>query len=135
MGIDDVAVLPFAWPAVDAYHVLPTFAALRGHFTGSEEPGGADAVGDALTAAIDGAVRDAGHATLVLHTAMIELEREVVREVLTMVSAAVADGRLWSARCDEAADWILSHPAEFADPPAVDEISWMEPSTAERGST
>src|SRR4051794_16098835 len=68
-GIDDgIAVLPFAWPAVDVFHVLPQFAALRAHVTGSEEAGGPDAVRAALLEAVERAVADGGHAVLVLHT-------------------------------------------------------------------
>jgi peptidoglycan/xylan/chitin deacetylase (PgdA/CDA1 family) len=128
-GIDHaIVVLPFAWRAVDAFHVLPAFAALRRHFTGSDEAGGPDAVRESLLAAIDDAVELGGHASLVLHTAMIELERQAVRDLLARVDAGVAKGELWAARCDEAGDWIASHPADFAEPPAIDQVSWMEPS-------
>jgi peptidoglycan/xylan/chitin deacetylase (PgdA/CDA1 family) len=126
-GIDTVVVLPFAWPAVDAFHVLPTFAFLRQHVTGSQEAGGPDAARDSLLAAIDDAVALGGQTTLVLHTWMVELERDAVREVLSRVSADVARGELWAARCDETARWIASRPTDFADPPQIDRTSWMEP--------
>lgn len=130
-GIDTVAVLPFGWPAVDAFHVLPAFAALRKHFTGSEDAGGPDAVRSSLLSAIDDAVATGGHAVLVLHNAMIELELDAVRAVLARVQDGVAAGELWAARCDETARWITSHPSDFPDPPRIDRVSWMEPSTAE----
>jgi peptidoglycan/xylan/chitin deacetylase (PgdA/CDA1 family) len=126
-GIDGVVVLPFAWPAVDAFHVLPPFAPLRQHFTGSQVPGGPDAVRDSLLAAIDDAVAAGGHAALVLHTWLVEGERDAMREVLSRVSAGVATGELWAARCDEAAGWIASRPNDFADPPQLDRTSWMDP--------
>ena len=126
-GIDCVVVLPFAWPAVDAYHVLPPFAALRRHFSGSEEPGGPGAVRDSLLAATETALAAGGHTSLVLHTWLIEAERDVVSEILARLSTGVADGDLWVARCDETARWIAAHPAEFADPPQMDRTSWMEP--------
>jgi peptidoglycan/xylan/chitin deacetylase (PgdA/CDA1 family) len=129
-GVDTVVVLPFAWPAVDAFHVLPAFAALRSHFTGSDEAGGPDAVRRLLLADVDEAVTLSAHAALVLHTAMIELELEAVREVLARVRAGVAKGELWAARCDETADWIASRAGDFPDPPRLDSVSWTEPSPA-----
>lgn len=62
-GLDgEIAVLPFAWPAVDVFHVLPQFAALRAHVGApwSEEPGGPDAVRTALLEAVDQAVAVGG---------------------------------------------------------------------------
>jgi peptidoglycan/xylan/chitin deacetylase (PgdA/CDA1 family) len=126
-GIGAVVVLPFAWPAVDAYHVLPPFAALREHFTGSQEAGGAEAVRDSLLAAIDDAVALGRHTALVFHTWMVELERDAMRDVLSRVTADVATGELWVARCDETARWIASRPADFADLPKMDRTSWMDP--------
>jgi peptidoglycan/xylan/chitin deacetylase (PgdA/CDA1 family) len=134
-GIDTIVLLPFAWPAVDAFHVLPAFAALRRHLTGSEEPGGTGAVRASFTAAVDEALATGGHASLVLHTAMIELEFDAVREILARVSLDAAEGRLWAARADEAADWIASRPADFTDPPVIDRVSWMNPSPAERATS
>jgi peptidoglycan/xylan/chitin deacetylase (PgdA/CDA1 family) len=126
-GIDGLVVLPFAWPGVDAYHVLPAFAALRQHISGSDEPGGPDATRDSLLRAIETAIADGGHACVVLHTWMIEAELDAVGEILTRVSAGVATGELWAARCDETARWIASHPHDFARPPRLDRTSWMNP--------
>ena len=126
-GIDAVVVLPFAWTAVDAYHVLPAFAALRQHITGSEEPGGTDAVRASLLASVDDAIASGGHTSLVLHTWMVELELDALRDILSRVSGGVAAGELWAARCDDAAGWIASRPTDFADPPGMDRVSWMEP--------
>jgi hypothetical protein len=130
-GIDTIALLPFTWTAVDAFHVLPNFGALRRHFTGSEEAGGPDAVRASLIAAIDDTSAAGGHAALVLHTAMIELELDAVRDVFARVSAGAEDGELWAVRCDEAADWIGSHAKDFEDPPVIDQVSWMEPAATE----
>jgi hypothetical protein len=129
-GIETVVLLPFSWPAVDAFHLLPTFAALRRHVTGSEEAGGVDAVEASLLAAIDDAVDLGGHAALVLHTAMIELELAAVRDVLSRVEEGAASGDLWAARCDDVARWIASRPSDFAEPSVIDPVSWMEPSPA-----
>jgi peptidoglycan/xylan/chitin deacetylase (PgdA/CDA1 family) len=126
-GLDTVVVLPFAWPAVDAYHVLPPFAALRRHFSGSDQPGGPDAVRGSLLAAVADALAEGGHTSLVLHTWMIELELEAVTAILARVSAGISEGEVWAARCDEAARWIASHASDFAGPPRLDRTSWMHP--------
>jgi peptidoglycan/xylan/chitin deacetylase (PgdA/CDA1 family) len=126
-GIVEVVVLPFAWPAVDAYHVLPTFASLRRHVSGSDEAGGPEAVRSSLLAAIEDAVAKGEYVSLVLHTWMAELERDAVRDVLARVTEGAARGELWAARCDEAARWIAAHSAEFPRAPLLDRTSWMEP--------
>ncbi len=126
--IDGMAVLPFAWPAVDVFHVLPAFAPLREHLTASGEPGGAEAVRSALLESIEGAIAEGSHATLVLHTWMIELELDAVRDVLDRLRGAVADGELWVAPCREAAAWMRERAESFPTPPLLDEISWMAPS-------
>ncbi len=123
-GIDRVVVLPFAWSAVDAFHVLPTFAALRERLTGDSEAGGADAVRAALLESVEDVLADGGHATLVLHTWMIELEVDAVRDVLARVRMAVDDGKLWAAPCRDVAAWMVQHAESFAGPPQLDGASW-----------
>jgi peptidoglycan/xylan/chitin deacetylase (PgdA/CDA1 family) len=128
-GIDgDVVVLPFAWPAVDVFHVLPQFGALRAHVSGgSDEPGGADAVEAAMLAAVEAALAYGGHAVLVWHTWMVEGVRDALRAVLARVTADAAAGELWVARCGEVAGWIAEHPADFAAGPVLDRTSWTAP--------
>jgi peptidoglycan/xylan/chitin deacetylase (PgdA/CDA1 family) len=132
-GLDGgIAVLPFAWPAVDVFHVLPQFAALRAHVGApwSAEPGGPDAVRAALLEEVDRAVADGGHAVLVLHTWMAEGERDALRDVLARCVAGAASGELWVARCDAVADWVAAHPAELATGPVLDRTSWTDPSAS-----
>jgi len=127
-GLDDgVALLPFAWPAVDVFHVLPQFAALRARASGSPEAGGPDAVRATLLAAIDDAITTNGHAVLVLHTWMAEAIRDQLRAVLARVAAGAAAGELWVAPCDAVAAWVAGHPQDFAVPPALDRTSWSAP--------
>jgi len=125
---DSVVVLPFSWLAVDAFHVLPAFAALREHLSGDSEPGGVDAIRAALLESIDCVLANGGHATLVLHTWMIELELDAVRDVLAHLRRALDAGELWTAPCREVATWIAEHAASFADPPRLDDTSWTAPS-------
>ena len=126
-GIERVAIVPFTWPAVDCFHVLPGFAALRERVTGSAEAGGPDAVRDALLGLIEEVVVSGGHATLVLHNWMIELEKAAVGDVLARVRAGVDAGELWAARCRDVAGWIAAHPLLFAAAPVLDSTSWMAP--------
>ena len=126
--LDGMAVIPFAWPAVDVFHVLPTFAGLREHLTGTGEPGGVEGVRSALIESIDSAIAEGGQATLVLHTWMIEAELEALRDVLDRVRGAVANGELWAAPCREVGAWMRGHAESFAEPPLLDGTSWLEPS-------
>lgn len=126
-GIDRVAVIPFAWPAVDAFHVLPAFAALRDHLIGSSAPGGADAVRATLLQSIEGALARGDHIALVLHTWMIELELDAVRDVLARVRHGADTGELWAATCRDVATWMEGHVTSFSDPPRLDGTSWMAP--------
>ncbi len=128
--VDDdggVAVIPFAWPAVDAFHVLPGFGALRKHVFGREEPGGPDAVRASLLQAVEDALAGGGHTTLVLHNWAIELERDAVRDVLARIRRAVDDGTLWAAPCRDVAAWIADNVASFGDSPILDDVSWTAP--------
>ena len=127
-GLDGgVAVLPFAWPAVDVFHVLPQFAALRAHVGGSDEPGDADAVRAALLDAIEQAVDGGGHAVLVLHTWMVEGVRDALRDVLARCAAGAASGELWVSRCDAVGEWVADRQGDFAAPVVLDRTSWVDP--------
>ena len=126
-GIDSVVVLPFSWRAVDAFHVLPAFAALRAHLTLDGAPGGVDAVEAALLESVESVLGSGGHATLVLHTWMIELELDAVRSTLARIRAAVKDGDLWAAPCRDVAAWMVEHPASFGCSPVLDQTSWTTP--------
>ena len=126
-GDGGLAVIPFAWPAVDAFHVLPGFGALRQHVVGSEEPGGPDAIRASLLAAVEEAIATGGHTTLVLHNWAIELERDAVRDVLARIRQEVDAGNLWAAPCRDVAAWIADNAAGFPDAPTLDHTSWTEP--------
>ncbi len=123
-GIDRVAVLPFSWPAVDVFHVLPSFAALREHLGHDSEPGGPDAVRAALLASVEQAIAGGGHTAIVLHTWMIELELDAVRDVLARIGEWIGDDDLWVARCRDVAAWMVEHPESFSGPPILDQTSW-----------
>ena len=67
---------------------------------------------------------------LVLHTWMAEGVRDALHDVLARCAAGVASGELWVARCDEVADWVAGHPADFATGPVLDRTSWTDPSAS-----
>jgi peptidoglycan/xylan/chitin deacetylase (PgdA/CDA1 family) len=127
-GLDRVMVLPFAWPDVDAFHVLPAFSALRERITNTAEPAGPDGVRAALLGSIEGALLRGGHVVAVLHTWMIELERDSVGDVLARVRRGVELGDLWAAPCRDVASWMADHPDSFSAPPILDRTSWRTPS-------
>jgi peptidoglycan/xylan/chitin deacetylase (PgdA/CDA1 family) len=127
-GTQNTVLLPFAWTNVDVYHVLPAFEALRVHIEGSPEPGGADRVAQTLITAVDEAVSVGAHVTLVLHTWVIEAERDAVRAVLSHVRSAAERGDAWVARCEDVAQWMIEHPDSFTDAPTLDTTSWINPS-------
>ena len=87
-----VAILPFAWPMVDAYHYLPSFAGLRG----SSEPSSPAELGERLDA---GAGR---HGCAIFHPFLTDdAERfAVLRHHIEKV-AERAD--LWCAPCRDVA--------------------------------
>ncbi len=114
----DVAVLPFVWPAVDVFHVLPQFEALRARTVGSPDAGGPDAALTALLAEVDRARATGGHAALVLHTWMAEGERAQLRTLLQTLAAA---DDLFIATHAECAAHVP--PAE----PVLDPTSWLHP--------
>lgn len=125
-GVDgSVAVLPFAWPAVDVFHVLPVFAALRQAITGNEDAGGPQEAQVQLLAAIDAALERGGHVCLGLHTWIAEFERDQLRTVLARVAQLRDSGEAWVARHDDVATWVLAHPENFPSPPVLDRRSWM----------
>jgi hypothetical protein len=80
-----------------------------------------------LLAAVEDAVERGGYVSLVLHTWMVELERDALRDVLARAKEGATRGELWAARCDEVARWVEAHPADFTDAPLLDHTSWMEP--------
>jgi peptidoglycan/xylan/chitin deacetylase (PgdA/CDA1 family) len=101
---DGVAILPFAWPLVDAYHYLPRFAALRG----SPQPGTPERFARLLDVALAGG----GHSTVVFHAFLAEPEERfaVMRRHLEAVRSLVDRGALWCAPCRDVAARVSSAP-------------------------
>ena len=98
---DGIAVLPFAWPHVDAFHYLDRFAALRG---GAPHPPAVFAA--ALARALDAE----GATAVVFHAFLTEPEArlDVLRHHLRAVRARVDRGELWCAPARDVAARTLS---------------------------
>jgi peptidoglycan/xylan/chitin deacetylase (PgdA/CDA1 family) len=88
---DGIAVLPFRWELVDAYHVLPRFGALRG----SAEPSPPGVLAGVLRRALDDAVRRGRHVSVLFHPFLLEDDERfaVLREALDAIRA----GDVWCA--------------------------------------
>ena len=92
-GVDrDVAVLPFAWPMVDAYHYLPRFGSLRGS-SDPASPADFEAVLDAAT----------GSAECVVFHPFLADDEERFAVMRRHLAAVAARGDVWCAPCREVA--------------------------------
>ena len=107
-------VVPFRWPEVDAFHVLPVFEDQRRELLGNAEAGGVEAIREHMLGAVARVAGEGGHAALVLHNGMIEMEQEIVSEVLADASRRAREGEIWLARCDQVAAWMSDHREHFA---------------------
>jgi hypothetical protein len=91
-----LAVVPFAWPLVDAFHRLDSFAARRG-----AAALGPEATADAILAALGAAAEP----TVILHPFLMigEDERAAARRVLAHIAGLVAAGEAHVAPAGELA--------------------------------
>ena len=103
MARDGLAVLPFAWPLVDAFHYLPRFASLRG----AEAPHPPVAHARALAAALD-----RPWSAAVFHAFLSEPDERfaVLRDHLAAVRERVDRGELVTGPCRELAARVSSAP-------------------------
>jgi peptidoglycan/xylan/chitin deacetylase (PgdA/CDA1 family) len=92
---DGVAVLPFRWPLVDAYHRMESFADLRRQLGDAPEPRSPREAAEALIAGLEA---DAT-AVLILHPFLLVdgEERGEAERVMRRVAELVASGRRWVA--------------------------------------
>jgi peptidoglycan/xylan/chitin deacetylase (PgdA/CDA1 family) len=115
--IDGLAVLPFAWRVLDAYHYLPRFGGLRETLTGSDEPLVPARFRETLDSALRGVVRDGGHLTLVFHPFLEDEEDRfrIMRETLEELRVLVENHMVWCAPQQDVASWVRGHPEAFGD--------------------
>jgi peptidoglycan/xylan/chitin deacetylase (PgdA/CDA1 family) len=92
-----IAVLPFRWPLVDAYHRLESFAERRVRLGDRPAPASPREAADALLEALD--APGAGPLVVILHPFLMLTPAEMAetRRVLTRLAEHVADGARWVA--------------------------------------
>jgi peptidoglycan/xylan/chitin deacetylase (PgdA/CDA1 family) len=122
-GVDDgVALLPFQWRHVDASSLLPGLDPVREQMTGVPDPLDADTFVAYLTTEIDRLQTDGGFMSIVLHLPLLDwIGEENLATILNQLSSTQS----WVARCDQAAEHILSHPEAFTrGGVTLDSTSW-----------
>ncbi|KAK5136450.1 hypothetical protein LTR08_003095 [Meristemomyces frigidus] len=126
-GKDQIAILPFRWKTVDAFHYMEAFGGLR-----KAKGEASDAVQSPETLArkyieeIDGAIESGGYLSLLFHPFLTnEPARMRAMEVVVEYLARKRDeGQIWLARCCDIAEWIHEHPDAVGDDPGWDTTSW-----------
>jgi peptidoglycan/xylan/chitin deacetylase (PgdA/CDA1 family) len=109
---DGLAVLPFRWAQIDAFHYLPHFAPRR---TAAGAPPDVMTPGT-LHAAVSGALRDAVSSgtflALLFHPFLLDTEDRLaaLSAVLNEVRALVDERAAWCAAMREIAAWVLRQP-------------------------
>jgi peptidoglycan/xylan/chitin deacetylase (PgdA/CDA1 family) len=100
---DGIAILPFDWQVLDAYHYLPRFGPMRERDYGSPDELPPSRLAETLRAAIG---RD-GHLSLVFHPFLTEPEERF--EIVQAALEAVKRPDMWCAPYREVSEWVLSH--------------------------
>ena len=113
----NVVVLPFEWRLVDAYYYLPRFGALRETATGSSEPLSPASFQESLSSALQSAVRDGGHLTLLFHPFLEEQEDrfEIMRGALEELRDLAEGELVWCAPYREVVSWVRERPEAFGN--------------------
>jgi peptidoglycan/xylan/chitin deacetylase (PgdA/CDA1 family) len=119
---DGLAVLPFRWHLIDAYHYLPHFEGLRRRRGDPAEPLPPAALRAALLAALDRHADERGHLPLLFHPFLVSVDEAAI-EVIDDVLARVEALDLECLRMDEAAARLLEDP-DGAGPPELDRGTW-----------
>jgi peptidoglycan/xylan/chitin deacetylase (PgdA/CDA1 family) len=107
-----LAVLPFRWELIDAFHYLPHFGDRRQAVLGAADPLPPAALRRTLAAALDETVRDAGLLVLLFHPFLADApERlDAIAGVLRGVRDRIEAGTAWSAPLRELAAWMRAQP-------------------------
>jgi peptidoglycan/xylan/chitin deacetylase (PgdA/CDA1 family) len=121
---EGVAILPFQWKVLDAYHYLPRFGSLRERDHGSVDVLPPDRFGETLDGAVRAAVEDGRHLSIVFHPFLVEPDErfEVIRGRLDAVRRLVDDGVVWCVPYRDVAAWMDAADREepFFEPLALD---------------
>jgi peptidoglycan/xylan/chitin deacetylase (PgdA/CDA1 family) len=103
-----VAILPFQWAMLDAYHYLPRFGPLRERDHGSADFLPPNRFGETLDAGLRAAIEDGRHLSMVFHPFLADADErfDVMSAQLAAVRGLVDDGVLWCAPYRDVAAWI-----------------------------
>lgn len=116
--IDGMAIIPFKWSVLDAFHYLPRFERLRANCTGSTAPLSSDALRGRLDAELERTVAAGGHLAVLFHPFLQDRKErmEALRSTLERVKELGDKGLLWCAPCREVARQVNQNPQHFGDP-------------------
>jgi len=101
-----LAVLPFAWPHVDAYMLDPTLAAFREQHGDPAPPGSLAQWRASLEAALAFASEQQRHVTVIFHPYLLISSVGMLDELHQFVSSLRARADVWIASCSEVSDWL-----------------------------
>ncbi len=128
---DGVAVLPFRWPLVDAFHYMPHFSGLRRQESFPEQPLPVTRMGEVMAQAVRERAHDAEHVALLFHPFSLAFTGEqgwsTMAGVLGLVGEQAASGRTKLVRMDEAAQTLLEA-GGGSRAPELSHASWPAPS-------
>ncbi len=112
---DDLVLLPFEWPIVDAYAYLPRFSSLREKYGDSREPLSPTRYRERLRSELKEAVQKRRYLSLLFHPFVEENEEcfKVMRSTLDELHNLVNDGTVWCAPCHEVAEWVRKHSGDY----------------------
>jgi peptidoglycan/xylan/chitin deacetylase (PgdA/CDA1 family) len=121
----ELAVLPFEWPAVDAFYYAPVFAGLREERGLPAEPSTAAALAAGFGERLESAARPGEITTFVFHPMLLaEDERlEAFDLVLGRAAELCAAGALERVRMGDLAERMLASPGDHPSP-SLDTSTW-----------
>jgi hypothetical protein len=118
-----IAILPFQWAMLDAYHYLPRFASLRERDHGAADPLPPNRFGATVDAALGAAIEHGRYVSMVFHPFLAEPAERfgVMRSALASVRRLVDDGVVWCVPYRDLAASVLAVGGEGAfEPLALD---------------
>ena len=121
--IGRLAVLPFRWSLIDAFHYLPNFAERRQAVRGSSEPLPPAALRDCAGNALQKATADGAVLVLLFHPFLTDTDerRATMRAVLSDVRRRVAQDDVWCVPLRDIAARLRAQPGASAGDVRLDE--------------
>ncbi len=109
---DGLAVLPFRWELIDAFHYLPHFASRRRAALGADVLLPPDALRARLAQALQDTLRRGGFLALLFHPFLADTDErvEALRAVLSDVRDLADRQEAWCAPLGEIAAWVRAQP-------------------------